>query len=62
MVNEHPILARIREFDLAHGGNPVRYQNAFWLYANGAMRDVSPYGALIDPPKDDQKRLKLIVR
>lgn len=55
------VMARIAEFDKRHGGNPVLYGEWFF-YANGAVREVDPLGALIPPPDDEYARLTNIVR
>ena len=54
----------LKEFDAAHGHDFVSVgENGHWfLYADGAMRENSPYGAAIQPPKNRFERAKLILQ
>jgi hypothetical protein len=51
---------RVQQFDLKNGGDCIRIGNRL-LYSNGAWRDSTPYGLLVDPPDDDFERCKLVV-
>ncbi len=57
------VKARIQQFDLMNGDDGIRIEewNAI-LFSNGAMRDINPFGQLIDPPKDWSPRSKLILK
>jgi hypothetical protein len=62
MITGTTVKERIQQFDLAHGDDPVRVDDRWLLFEDGAHREVNAYGALIDPPADNKKRLQLIVR
>lgn len=54
------INAVIKEFDTTHGECVVSGE---WLiYEDGASREISPYGVMISPPKDDYERHQRIFR
>lgn len=55
----HSVKETIEAFDKANGGDPVRVDD-FLYFKNGARREVNPYGALLDPPSDEFKRLKVV--
>lgn len=57
---KYGVQAKIEDFDKQNGGASIVF-NEWVYYANGANRDIWPHGALIDPPKDDYKRLSNIV-
>jgi hypothetical protein len=52
---------RVQQFDRQHGSDCINIEG--WLvYSDGAKRERSPLGALIDPPEDAYERSKLQVR
>lgn len=61
MVDHGSVKMRIAEFDKRNGSNPV-LMGGWWWYANGAVRELEPLGALIDPPRDEYDRLRNILR
>ncbi len=44
---------RIEQFDVKHGGVAVTI-DGWHVYPTGAMREVSPWGALLEPPSDHE--------
>lgn len=50
-----------REFDNKHGPDRVLI-GAWYLYADGAQMEESPYGCTVDPPTDPVRRAALLVR
>ena len=50
-----------KEFDIRNGQDAVQI-NGWLVYSNGAMREVHPHGAYIDPPEDKYERAKIQVR
>lgn len=63
MADVNGINQRIREFHEQNGGSDNCVVSGDWiLYANGAVRERNPYGALIDPPSDPRQRAENIAR
>jgi hypothetical protein len=56
------IKTRVKEFDVRHGEDSVVFNVGWLLFGNGAMREINPMGPLIEPPEDNYKRAKLVVR
>lgn len=50
-----------KNFDIRNGRDAVQL-NGWLVFSNGAMREVNPMGALIDPPEDKYERAKIQVR
>ena len=57
MREKGPIQQRIEAFEARHGGPKAAVKtiaddgSEWWLYPDGAMRDVNPHGPLQDPPE-----------
>ena len=52
MIDNVSIKQRIEQFDLKHGVEEAvkSADGAFWLFPDGARREVHPYGLLDEPP------------
>jgi hypothetical protein len=61
MIDYGSVKYRREEFDKRHGGNAVQVDE--WLvYSDGAMREVNPLGALLEPDADPFKCAQVVVR
>jgi len=55
--------ARVEKFDIENGMDAILVDGGAWLlFSNGARREVSPIGALVDPPANLYERARLIVK
>jgi hypothetical protein len=60
MIDYGSVKQRLERFDIEHGLNAI-VSDGWHLYADGAMREVNPLGALCEPPVDNLRRTKAIV-
>lgn len=61
MIDSGSVKQRIEQFDTKNGDDAICI-DGWLLFSNGAMRELNPLGALIDPPEDAIKRSRNIVR
>src|SRR5512138_2588896 len=54
--------AAILRFHNSHGGDASSARHGNWVYyADGAVRELGPLGAMMDPPSDAYERCQNIV-
>ena len=61
MIDFGAVNTRVAAFDEANGNDPIVIDEML-AFSNGALRDINPIGALIDPPADNYERMKLVKR
>lgn len=52
---------RLEQFDIKHGSDSIRI-DGWYVYSDGAMREVNPYGALHEPPGNTYECWKIKVQ
>jgi hypothetical protein len=62
MIDCGSVNARIKEFDIRHGDNPVCLNSAWLLFEDGAKRETNPLGPLVEPPEDSWQRSQAVAR
>lgn len=62
-MNNHAVRGAIREFDAANGGPQNCIVDGNWvIFANGASRENTFYGVMIDPPTDPPVLAQRVLR